>query len=106
MSDGDIDGLDQGEASHERERLGRRAAIRKVDEGAAVEIAGCREPGTALSSATGILMKGNQPIALDGGFIGDQVGVGRTGALDDPDAGQKRLPAALSVSEPSGPISK
>ena len=63
-------------------------------------------PAQTLSLAAGLLRKRDQPIALDGCGIGHDVGVGRTGPLDDPDAGQNRDPAALSVRAPKGPISK
>jgi hypothetical protein len=51
-------------------------------------------------------MQSDEPVTLNRVAVRNQVGVGRAGALDDPDARQKRLPAALSVSDPKGPISR
>jgi hypothetical protein len=42
-------------------------------------------------------VKRDQPVAFDGALVGDQVGIGRTGTLDNPDASQNSDPAALSV---------
>jgi hypothetical protein len=39
-------------------------------------------------------------------LVGEQVGVGRAGAFDDPQSAQNSDPAARSAIEPSGPISK
>ena len=100
----DIDGLDQGKSGNERERLCRRIIISKLNERAAVEIAFRREPAPALTSATRLLIERDEPIAFDRASFGNQVGIGRAGALDDADAGQNRLPAALSVSAPKGPM--
>jgi hypothetical protein len=52
---------------------------------------------TALTALPGVLREGNQPVALDDGRIGQQVGIGRAGALDDSDSAQKIDPAARSV---------
>jgi hypothetical protein len=51
-----------------------------------------------------MLIKRHQPLALDRLQIGNQIGVGRSGPVDDSDTAQKRLPAARSAREPSGPI--
>jgi hypothetical protein len=63
-----------------------------------------------LAAPPRILLERDQPVALDRALdranIGDQVGVGRAGPLDDSDAGQKSVPAARSVSVPRGPISR
>jgi hypothetical protein len=40
------------------------------------------------------LLERDEPPALSGSCIGDQVGIGRAGALDDSYAGQKIDPAA------------
>ena len=59
-----------------------------------------------MAPFAGKLLPRDQPIAFAGLRIGNQVGVGRAGLLDDADAAQKSDPAARSVSELSGPISK
>lgn len=78
----------------------------QLDECAAVEIAFERNPGPSLAPSAGFLVKRDQPIAFNGVWFGNQVGIGRTGSLYDPNPCQKSELAALSLSEPSGPISK
>lgn len=72
----DIDRFDQREPGCKRERLGRRIAGSKLDQGAAVEIAFRRDPGPSLPSPARFLMKSNQPVAFDSLRVSDQVGVG------------------------------
>jgi len=59
-----------------------------------------------LPAPSGGLLERDQPIAFDGARVGNQVGVGRAGLLDDADTAQKSDPAARSLSPPSAPISK
>ena len=103
---GDVYGLDEGQSCGKRQRLCRRIASAQLDQRAAEEIARSRNPGAALASPACLLLERNQPATLNGIRIGEQVDVGRTGALDDIDTAQNRLPAALSVKALSGPISK
>ena len=63
-------------------------------------------PVPPLATLARLLFKRNQPVALDGAVVGQEIGIGRAGPLDDADAAQKRLPAALSVKRPSGPIKR
>jgi hypothetical protein len=70
------------------------------------EIAAPRHPLTALPALSGILVQRDEPIAFNGVVIGCNVGVGRAGPLNDPDTAQKIDPAAMSLSVPSGPISR
>jgi hypothetical protein len=51
-------------------------------------------------------MKRNEPIALSGFRVCDEIGVGRARALDDSNAAQKRDPAALSVYDCRKPMSR
>ena len=104
--DGDVDRFQQREARDQRQGLCRRIASLQPDERAAVEVARRRDPGSALPSPARFLLEGDEPVAFDCGVVGDEVGVGRAGALDDPDPRQKSVPAARSLSAPSGPISR
>ena len=58
----------------------------------------------ALPAPARLLLERDQPVAFGGGSVGNDVGIGRAGALDDPDAAQKSDPAARSVTELSGPM--
>ena len=78
----------------------------KRDQSASVEIPGYRQPNPALPSFALLLVERDQPIAFDGLVVGNEIGIGRAGALDNSDAGQNRLPAARSVRAVSGPISR
>jgi hypothetical protein len=60
----------------------------------------------ALSPLARVLRQRDEPVALDGVRIGQQVGIGRAGALDDADSAQKIDPAARSVMPFNVPISK
>jgi hypothetical protein len=102
----DVDGLDQREAGNERKRLWRRIARAQLHKRAAVEVAIDRDPASALAAPPRLLVQRDEPVAFDGALFRNQVGIGRAGALDDPDARQKIDPAALSVKDPSGPISR
>jgi hypothetical protein len=103
---GGLDRFDQGEAGGERKRLRRRVARRQLDDRAAEEIAAPADPLARLAAAAGLLDLRDQPVAFAGLRASKQVGVGRAGALDDPDSAQNRLPAARSATAPSGPISR
>ena len=76
------------------------------DQRASEKIAGKRLPGAALTAPSAILGFGDQPVTFDRVQIVKQFAVGRTGALDDTDAGQKIDPAARSVQLLNGPISR
>ena len=78
----------------------------ELDQCAAIKISLGGNPAPALPALPRFLVERNQPLAFDRALASDQVGVGRAGSLDDPNPRQKRLPAALSVKDPSGPISK
>lgn len=84
----------------------RRIILAEIDKSAAVKIACRGYPGPALPSLARVLVERDEPVALYAFGQGHQVGVGRAGPLDDPDPGQNRLPAALSVSDPSGLINR
>ena len=99
-----INRLGQRQPGGERQALGWRIGGPKPDERASMEIAGSGNPRPALTSLPGMLIKRHQPLALDRLQIGNQIGVGRSGPVDDSDTAQKRLPAARSAREPSGPI--
>jgi hypothetical protein len=71
-----------------------------------MEIAGGRQPRSSLAAPPRLLFARDQPIAFADRWLGKDVGVGRAGALDGPDAAQKSDPAARSESEPSGPMSR
>jgi hypothetical protein len=103
---GDVDCFNQRKARRERQCLRRWVVRAELDERAAGEIARRRDPSASLPAPARILVQRDQPIALDRAVIGNEVRVGRAGALDDPDAAQNRLPAARSVNAVSGPISK
>ncbi len=98
--------LDEREASGKRECLSRRIIVAQVDEDTAVEIAVGRDPVPALAALACCLLERDEPVSFDGIRIGKQVGIGRAGALDDPDSAQKSDPAARSVSELNGPIKR
>jgi hypothetical protein len=78
----------------------------KLDDRRSEEIAFDRFPSPAMAPATAVLRQGDEPIAFDGLGVGEQRAVGRPDPLDDADSAQNRLPAALLVSRPSGPISR
>ena len=101
-----VDGLDQSEAGRQRQglRLGVRRA--QLDDRTSVEIPDRRMPLAPLPSPARLLLERDEPVALYSRRIGDKIGVGRAGALDETDAGQNSVPAARSVSVPSGPISR
>jgi hypothetical protein len=103
---GDVDRLDEGEAGGEGQRRRRRIATAQVDDRAAMEIADCWDPLPALPPAALILLKGDEPVALDRARVRNQVRIGRAGTIDDADSAQKIDPAARSVRLPSGPISR
>lgn len=86
--------------------MGRRIIRAQTNERAAIKIAFCGYPGASLAAPARKLFERYQPITFNGSRISNQVGIGRTGLFDDPDTGQKRLPAAWSVSEPKGPMSR
>jgi hypothetical protein len=86
--------------------LGGRIAVAELDQRAAEEIALGAYPRPALPALPCLLRQRDKPIPLGCGFVSNEVGIGRAGALDDPDAAQNSDPAARSVSVPSGPISK
>ncbi len=98
--------FDEGQPRDKRQALRRWVGRAQLHERAAEEIAWRGKPGAALAALAGILRQSDEPIAFDGRFVGDEVGVGRAGALDNADAAQKSEPAARSVSAPSGPINR
>jgi hypothetical protein len=104
--DCDVGRFDQRKACCERERLRRWVTGSKLNKRASVEIARNGNPGPTLTPPACLLVEGHEPIAFHTICIGNQIGVGRTGLLDDADAGQKRLPAARSVSVPSESMSR
>jgi hypothetical protein len=69
----------------------------QLDQSATEEIAARAGPFAALPPLPSRLLERNEPVALDRTIVGQQIGVGRAGALDDPDAGQKIDPAARSA---------
>jgi hypothetical protein len=83
-----------------------RIAALQLNQGAAVEISRRGNPRPSLAPPASLLFERDQPIAFDRAWLGNDVGVGRAGPLDDADAAQKIDPAALLVIAPSGPISK
>ena len=85
---------------------GGRIVRPQPDQGAAEEIALRRHPFRPCRPLPASCCQRDQPVAFDRVWIGKQVGIGRAGALDDPDAAQNSDPAARSVSAPSGPISR
>ncbi|MBB3763868.1 hypothetical protein FHS50_000891 [Sphingomicrobium lutaoense] len=70
------------------------------------EIAVDRLPFATLPTATGILPPRYQPVAFRRRDIGKEVGIGRTGDLDETDLAQNKAPAALSAALPIGPMSR
>ena len=90
----------------QRERGGQRIALPEDDERAAEEVAALADPFPPLAAASGVLRQSNEPIALDGTLIGEKVGVGRAGALDDADSTQKIDTAARSLSDWRGSIKR
>src|SRR6185437_588406 len=101
-----IDCFNERQAGDQRQALCRRVATAQPNERTAVEIAFRGNPNAALATPARLLVKRDEPVALGGLAVGEEVGVGRTGTLDDSDSSQNRLPAALSLRDPSGPISK
>jgi hypothetical protein len=89
-----------------RQGLRGRVAVFELNQRAAVEIARRGQPRAALPAPARDLLERYQPVAFDKARIGDEVGIGRAGLLDDADACQNSDPAARSVSDPSGPISR
>jgi hypothetical protein len=51
----------------------------------------------ALAAPSRVLLQGDEPVAFNRAQVTQKVGVGRAGALDDPDSAQKIDPAARSV---------
>ena len=102
----DVYRFDERQPRGYRQALRGRIAGGELDEGASEEIAGRGDPMAALPALSRLLVERDQPVALAEGLIGYRVGIGRAGALDDPDAAQKSAPAALSVIAPNGPISR
>jgi hypothetical protein len=78
----------------------------QLNQSAAVEIARRRDPGTPLAAPARHLLQRYEPVAFRGARVGEKVGVGRAGPLDNADAAQKSDPAARSVTELSGPMSR
>lgn len=101
---GEVDRFDQRKTGRERQGLRLRIVGAEVDDRASVEIAARRNPAAPLPSLPRLLLERDQPFALARRRIGDQVGVRRSGALDEADSGQNRVPAARSLSAPSGPM--
>lgn len=101
-----VDRFDEAQPRDERERLRRRIATSDLYESAAEEITGLTDPLASLAASARGLGQGNEPVPFYGTWIGKQVGVGRAGTLDDPDAAQKIDPAARSVIALRGPISR
>lgn len=104
--DRDIDSLDQGKSCDQGQRRRRRIVAAQLDDRASVEIAGRGDPFASLAATAGNLLPSDKPVPFDGSRIRYEVGVRRAGAFDDANAAQKRLLAALSVSELKGPMSK
>jgi hypothetical protein len=104
--DGGVKRLDQGETAGERKSWCRRIMRLELNEGRAGEIALRRFPRAALAAPALVLGQRDQPVALDRTDIAKQCGVGRADPVDDADARQKRLAAALPVRRPSGPINR
>ena len=102
--DGNVDRFNQRQGGGDRQRLRRGIAGSELNQRASVEIALDGDPGPALASPSRFLVKRNQPITFDCAAIGDQVGIGRTGPLDDPDARQNKDSAALSEYDWRKPI--
>ena len=86
--------------------MGRRVILPQLDKRRTEEIAVLRLPLATLPSLARILRQGDEPSAFHRRSIGKQIGIGRAGTLNDADAAQNRLPAALSLRLPSGPMSK
>jgi len=101
-----VERFDQRKAGHQGERLRWRIVGAQPDDRTAVEITLDRDPLAALAALARALIERNEPLALDRSFIRKKVGIGRAGAVDDPDSAQKSDPAARSVSEPKRPISR
>jgi hypothetical protein len=101
-----VDRLDQRETRRERQGRRLRIAGAKLDERASMEIPARRLPGPPLPALARFLFERDQPLALACCKIGNQVGIGRAGALDEADAVQKSVPAARSDSAVSGPMSR
>jgi hypothetical protein len=52
------------------------------------------------------LIERDDPVPLVEALVGNDVGIGRAGALDNANGGQKSVPAARSARPPSGPINR
>jgi hypothetical protein len=81
-------------------------AILDQDERTAEEIACQRLPLAPLPAPSRVLGKGDEPISLNGTIVGQKVGIGRAGALDNADPAQNNAPAARLVQSDKGPMSK
>lgn len=99
-----VDGLNERESGRERQALRGRVAGPQLDQGAAEKVARCGDPFAALPPPAGVLVERDEPVALVQRLIGNDVGVGRTGPLDNPDTAQNKDPAARSLIAPSGPM--
>jgi hypothetical protein len=91
---GEIESLDQRETRRKGQGLGWRVAGPEVDKRASVEIACRRDPFAALAPPPRLLLEGNQPVAFTGALVGNEVRIGRAGALDDSNSAQNSDPAA------------
>jgi hypothetical protein len=80
--------------------------LRKLDDGRAEEVSVESLPHPVVTATSGILAECDKPVTLDCKRVGKQCAVRRTKPFDNPDPAQKSDPAALSVSWPSGPISR
>lgn len=102
----DPDGLDQRQSGHQRQCRRRRIGRAKLDQSRAAEVAVYRLPRPAMPALAAFLPERDQPIAFDRLIVRQQGTVRRPQPVDDADSGQNRLPAALPVNSPSGPINR
>jgi len=101
-----VDRFDEREPRDERQGLRLWVARPKLDKRAPVEIAGRRNPLTPLPPPARLLFERDKPVAFASDGVGNEVGIGRAGSLDDADSAQKSVPAARSVNALRGSMSK
>jgi hypothetical protein len=95
-----VHSLDERQSGRKRQGMGRGIALCEPHHRASEEIAGLRHPFAALATLPRSLLERDQPIALDRGFVGQQVRIGRAGALDDSDSAQKQRPSGALGKRP------